>query len=94
MLYDEHDCVINQYRILFTHKHLCLCRIVDGTEDSEGTESSLTFSFSTSRGCPVSEPTSASASTTGPLIMKHSFPHTLCNPCEKCSHPKPCGAWE
>ncbi|XP_072226361.1 voltage-gated delayed rectifier potassium channel KCNH8 [Leuresthes tenuis] len=42
-------------------------RIVDGTEDSEGTESSLTFSFSTSRGCPVSEPTSASAATTGML---------------------------
>ncbi|KAI3358479.1 hypothetical protein L3Q82_014899 [Scortum barcoo] len=37
-------------------------RIVDGTEDSEGTESPLAFSFSTSRGCPVIEPTSASAS--------------------------------
>ncbi|XP_069032835.1 voltage-gated delayed rectifier potassium channel KCNH8 [Embiotoca jacksoni] len=39
-------------------------RIVDGTEDGEGTESSLAFSFSTSRGCPVNEGTSASASTT------------------------------
>ncbi|KAM4724892.1 voltage-gated delayed rectifier potassium channel KCNH8 [Anableps anableps] len=38
-------------------------RIVDGTEDSEGTETSQTFSFSTSLGCPVSEPTSASTST-------------------------------
>nr|XP_046272825.1 potassium voltage-gated channel subfamily H member 8 [Scatophagus argus] len=42
-------------------------RIVDGTEDSKGTESSLAFSFSTSRGCPVSEPTSASASATDML---------------------------
>ncbi|KAE8282142.1 Potassium voltage-gated channel subfamily H member 8 ELK1 [Larimichthys crocea] len=42
-------------------------RIVDGTEDSEGTESSLAFSFSTSRGCPVNEPTSASASATDML---------------------------
>ncbi|XP_035477169.2 potassium voltage-gated channel subfamily H member 8 isoform X2 [Scophthalmus maximus] len=38
-------------------------RIVDGTEDGEGTESSLAFSFTT-RGCPVSEPNSASASAT------------------------------
>ncbi|XP_045915121.1 potassium voltage-gated channel subfamily H member 8 [Micropterus dolomieu] len=42
-------------------------RIVDGTEDSEVTESSLAFSFSTSRGCPVSEPASASASATDML---------------------------
>ncbi|KAM9339876.1 voltage-gated delayed rectifier potassium channel KCNH8 [Symphorus nematophorus] len=42
-------------------------RIVDGTEDSEGTESSLAFSFSTSRGCPVNEPNSASASATDML---------------------------
>ncbi|KAG7245072.1 hypothetical protein INR49_023638 [Caranx melampygus] len=42
-------------------------RIVDGTEDSEGTESSLAFSFSTTRACPVSEPTSASASATDML---------------------------
>ncbi|KAL7381896.1 hypothetical protein ABVT39_013080 [Epinephelus coioides] len=39
-------------------------RIVDGTEDSEGTEGSLVFPFSTSQGCPVNEPTSASASAT------------------------------
>ncbi|XP_031709565.1 potassium voltage-gated channel subfamily H member 8 isoform X1 [Anarrhichthys ocellatus] len=39
-------------------------RIVDGTDDSEGTEGSLAFPFSTSRGCPVNEPTSASASAT------------------------------
>ncbi|XP_059206694.1 potassium voltage-gated channel subfamily H member 8 [Centropristis striata] len=39
-------------------------RIVDGTEDSDGTEGSLAFPFSTSRGCPVNEPTSASASAT------------------------------
>ncbi|XP_023142853.1 potassium voltage-gated channel subfamily H member 8 isoform X1 [Amphiprion ocellaris] len=37
-------------------------RIVDGTEDSERTEGS--FSFPTSQGCPLKEPTSASASTT------------------------------
>ncbi|XP_070702239.1 voltage-gated delayed rectifier potassium channel KCNH8 [Pempheris klunzingeri] len=42
-------------------------RIVDGTEGCEGTESSLAFSFSTSRGCPVSKPTSASASATDML---------------------------
>ncbi|XP_070840574.1 voltage-gated delayed rectifier potassium channel KCNH8 [Chaetodon trifascialis] len=42
-------------------------RIVDGTEDSEGTESSLAFSFSTSQNCPVNEPTSASASATDML---------------------------
>ncbi|XP_017274903.1 potassium voltage-gated channel subfamily H member 8 [Kryptolebias marmoratus] len=36
-------------------------RIVDGTEDSAGTES---FSFSTRLGCPVSAPTRASTSTT------------------------------
>ncbi|CAG5890851.1 unnamed protein product [Menidia menidia] len=42
-------------------------RIVDGTEDSDRTESSLTFSYSTSRGCPVSAPTSSSASTTDML---------------------------
>ncbi|XP_074469993.1 voltage-gated delayed rectifier potassium channel KCNH8 [Sebastes fasciatus] len=36
-------------------------RIVDGTEDSEGTEA---FPFPTSQGCPVNEPTSASASAT------------------------------
>ncbi|XP_023282428.1 potassium voltage-gated channel subfamily H member 8 [Seriola lalandi dorsalis] len=39
-------------------------RIVDGTEDSEGTEGSLAFSFATTRACPVNEPTSASASAT------------------------------
>ncbi|XP_070397561.1 voltage-gated delayed rectifier potassium channel KCNH8 isoform X2 [Nothobranchius furzeri] len=38
-------------------------RIVDGTEDSEGRESSQTFSFPTNLGRPVSEPTSASPST-------------------------------
>ncbi|XP_035038938.1 potassium voltage-gated channel subfamily H member 8 [Hippoglossus stenolepis] len=42
-------------------------RILDGTEDSEGTESSLAFSFSTTQGGPVSEPTSASASATDML---------------------------
>ncbi|XP_058474434.1 potassium voltage-gated channel subfamily H member 8 [Solea solea] len=42
-------------------------RIVDGNEDSERTESSLAFSFPTTRGCPVSEPTSASASATDML---------------------------
>ncbi|XP_030597110.1 potassium voltage-gated channel subfamily H member 8 [Archocentrus centrarchus] len=42
-------------------------RIVDGTEDSEGTESSLTFCFSTSQGHHVSGPTSTSASTTDML---------------------------
>ncbi|MEQ2243755.1 hypothetical protein ILYODFUR_010110, partial [Ilyodon furcidens] len=41
--------------------------IVDGTEDSEGTETSQKFSFSTSLGCPVSEPTSTSMSTTDML---------------------------
>ncbi|XP_006787688.1 potassium voltage-gated channel subfamily H member 8 [Neolamprologus brichardi] len=41
-------------------------RIVDGTEDSQGTESSLAFSFS-NQGHPVSEPTSASAPTTDML---------------------------
>ncbi|XP_070777287.1 voltage-gated delayed rectifier potassium channel KCNH8 [Enoplosus armatus] len=46
-------------------------RIVDGTEDSEVTESSLAFSFPTSRGCPVNEPTSSSASATGPPILQH-----------------------
>ncbi|KAI9526877.1 hypothetical protein NQZ68_035150 [Dissostichus eleginoides] len=44
-------------------------RIVDGTEDSEGTEDSLVFPFSTGRGCPVSEPTGAPASATGPPIL-------------------------
>ncbi|XP_036947285.1 potassium voltage-gated channel subfamily H member 8 [Acanthopagrus latus] len=42
-------------------------RIVDGTEDSEGTESSPAFSYSTSQGCPVNEPISASASATDML---------------------------
>ncbi|XP_015229610.1 PREDICTED: potassium voltage-gated channel subfamily H member 8 isoform X2 [Cyprinodon variegatus] len=42
-------------------------RIVDGTEDSEGTETSQTFSFSTSLGCPVNEQTSASTSNTDML---------------------------
>uniref|UniRef100_H3DK56 Potassium voltage-gated channel, subfamily H (eag-related), member 8 n=1 Tax=Tetraodon nigroviridis TaxID=99883 RepID=H3DK56_TETNG len=37
-------------------------RVVDGTEDSEGMESTMAFSFSTSRDCSVNEPTSASAS--------------------------------
>ncbi|XP_044028107.1 potassium voltage-gated channel subfamily H member 8 isoform X2 [Siniperca chuatsi] len=46
-------------------------RIVDGTEDSEVTESSLAFSFPTSQGCPVNEPTSASASATGPPILQY-----------------------
>ncbi|CAB1458414.1 unnamed protein product [Pleuronectes platessa] len=44
-----------------------LRQIVDGTEDSEGTVSSLAFSFSTIQGGPVSEPTSASASATDML---------------------------
>ncbi|KAK5855250.1 hypothetical protein PBY51_005371 [Eleginops maclovinus] len=39
-------------------------RIVDGTEDSEGSEGRLAFPFSTGRGCPVSEPTGAPASAT------------------------------
>ncbi|TMS18165.1 Potassium voltage-gated channel subfamily H member 8 [Larimichthys crocea] len=52
-------------------------RIVDGTEDSEGTESSLAFSFSTSRGCPVNEPTSASASATGPPILQYTTIYLL-----------------
>ncbi|XP_028284367.1 potassium voltage-gated channel subfamily H member 8 [Parambassis ranga] len=43
-------------------------RIVDGTEDSEATESSLPLSFSTCRNCPVNEPTSASASTTTDVL--------------------------
>lgn len=55
----------------FHHAHLSLCRIVDGTEDSEGTESSPAFSYSTSQGCPVNEPISASASATGPPIVHH-----------------------
>ncbi|XP_011479155.1 potassium voltage-gated channel subfamily H member 8 [Oryzias latipes] len=38
-------------------------RIVDGTEDSEDKESFHTFSFSTSRGCPVNTPTRATADT-------------------------------
>ncbi|XP_039977787.1 potassium voltage-gated channel subfamily H member 8 [Xiphias gladius] len=42
-------------------------RIVDGTEDSERTESSMAFSFPATRGCPISEPTSASASATDML---------------------------
>ncbi|XP_030004020.1 potassium voltage-gated channel subfamily H member 8 [Sphaeramia orbicularis] len=42
-------------------------RIVDGTEDSEGTESSMAFSFLSTRGCPASEPISASASATDML---------------------------
>ncbi|KAM4550366.1 voltage-gated delayed rectifier potassium channel KCNH8 [Fundulus diaphanus] len=42
-------------------------RIVDGTEDSEGTETSQRFSFSTSLSRAVSEPTSASPSTTDTL---------------------------
>ncbi|XP_067360388.1 potassium voltage-gated channel subfamily H member 8 [Channa argus] len=37
-------------------------RIVDGTEDTEGMESSLPFSFT--NGCPIKEPNSASASAT------------------------------
>nr|XP_020469927.1 potassium voltage-gated channel subfamily H member 8 isoform X2 [Monopterus albus] len=37
-------------------------RIVDGTEANEGTESSRAFSLSTTQGCPVKRPTSASAS--------------------------------
>ena len=44
---------------------------MDGTEDSEGTESSLAFSFTTTQGCPVSEPTSASAPATGPPLPQH-----------------------
>ncbi|TKS88571.1 Potassium voltage-gated channel subfamily H member 8 [Collichthys lucidus] len=52
-------------------------RIVDGTEDSEGTESSLAFSFSTSRGCPANEPTSASASATGPPILQYTTIYLL-----------------
>lgn len=46
---------------------MSLCRIVDGTEDSDGMESSPAFSFSTT--CPVNEPTSASASAAGPSIF-------------------------
>ncbi|XP_034748600.1 potassium voltage-gated channel subfamily H member 8 [Etheostoma cragini] len=42
-------------------------RIVDGTEDSEGTEGSLAFPFSTSQSCPVNKPTSAPASATDML---------------------------
>ncbi|KAM4631517.1 voltage-gated delayed rectifier potassium channel KCNH8 [Polymixia lowei] len=42
-------------------------RIVDGTEDSEGTESSPAFSFSPNRACPVSSPTSAPATATDML---------------------------
>ncbi|XP_076006052.1 voltage-gated delayed rectifier potassium channel KCNH8 [Genypterus blacodes] len=42
-------------------------RIVDGTEDSERTESSLAFSFSPNRGRPVSEPNNVSASATDML---------------------------
>ncbi|KAM3596518.1 uncharacterized protein V6R79_015986 [Siganus canaliculatus] len=42
-------------------------RIVDGTEDSNGSEGSLAFSFPTSRSCPINEPTSASASATDML---------------------------
>uniref|UniRef100_A0A3B3WSL1 Voltage-gated delayed rectifier potassium channel KCNH4 n=1 Tax=Poecilia mexicana TaxID=48701 RepID=A0A3B3WSL1_9TELE len=45
--------------------HVSHCLSMDGTEDSEGTETSQTFSFSTGLGCPVSEPISASTSTTG-----------------------------
>ncbi|KAM9776136.1 voltage-gated delayed rectifier potassium channel KCNH8 isoform 3-T3 [Syngnathus typhle] len=40
-------------------------RVVDGTEDNEGTESLLPFpGFSSDRGCHDNDPTSASASTT------------------------------
>ena len=77
-------------------------RIVDGTEDSEGTESSLAFSFSTPQGGPVSEPTSASASATGPPIRHHTAAYLsnmthLPPTCqilhsEKRSHPEPCRA--
>ncbi|XP_034016972.1 potassium voltage-gated channel subfamily H member 8 [Thalassophryne amazonica] len=42
-------------------------RIVDGTEDSDGTESSPAFSFSTNPGCPISQPNSASGSATDML---------------------------
>ncbi|KAK6327801.1 hypothetical protein J4Q44_G00034470 [Coregonus suidteri] len=39
-------------------------RVVDGTEDSEGTETSPLFSFSPSQACPVSGPGSAPATST------------------------------
>ncbi|KAK6324107.1 hypothetical protein J4Q44_G00064460 [Coregonus suidteri] len=39
-------------------------RVVDGTEDTEGTETSPLFSFSPSRACPVSGPGSAPATST------------------------------
>ncbi|KAF3833730.1 hypothetical protein F7725_024934 [Dissostichus mawsoni] len=45
-------------------------RIVDGTEDSEGTEGSLVFPFSTGRGCPVSEPTDILQISTAELAAK------------------------
>lgn len=63
---------IQPHGLIFSHS----CRIVDGTEDSEGTESSLAFSFSTTRACPVSEPTSASASATGPSILQCTYQFT------------------
>ncbi|XP_056153960.1 potassium voltage-gated channel subfamily H member 8 [Lampris incognitus] len=42
-------------------------RIVDGTEDSEGTESSPAFSFSPNRACPVSGTTTVPITTTDML---------------------------
>lgn len=59
----------SQHLLAHTHSHpvMSLCRIVDGTEDSDGMESSPAFSFSTT--CPVNEPTSASASAAGPSIF-------------------------
>lgn len=69
------------------HNLFSPCRIVDGTEDSERTESSMAFSFPATRGCPISEPTSASASATGPPILQltHQLtsqmrPHSIYNP--------------
>ncbi|KAM9416117.1 voltage-gated delayed rectifier potassium channel KCNH8-like [Salvelinus alpinus] len=40
-------------------------RVVDGTEDTEGTETSPLFSFSPSRACPVSGPGNVPATFTG-----------------------------
>lgn len=51
-----------------------LCRVVDGTEDSEGME---TFSYT--QGRPILEPTSASASTTGPPVSIISIHILTCN---------------
>ncbi len=61
----EHEGICESSKVDFC---LCVFRVVDGTEDSDGTENSHTFIFSSGHQHTVSGATNTTAATAGVLV--------------------------